>query len=294
LLALALLFVPEVTLLADVPACEGAIVYRSGSEAYAEAVAGIREKEDSLPCMLRYLDLENPAYERWFAGHASNLRFAVAIGIGTYRKTASTNPNLTVIPAIVLHDDLNADENRWGAVYADVPLVTMLENLRGLFPSRLRAALIHKPGHALPDVAALARIRRMGYELRVVDCAGPEKLLAVFSSLKGTTDFVIAEPDPDLYNSATIKPLVLESLSRQLPILGFSATFVRAGALVGVYPDFKDLGRQTGELVARILQNNGSPRADAEVRDVVVMVNTRVARMLGLEPARREGVLVLK
>jgi putative ABC transport system substrate-binding protein len=288
---------PEATLAAASPFCEAAIVYRSGSEAYQEAVAGIRETVGDAPCMLHYIDLENPADEKWLAEHASGLKLAAAVGIGVYQKITSTGSSAAVIPAIVLRADLKTESNRLGAVYADVPLATQLENLKGLFPSRLRVALIHRAGHELPDGAALARIRRLGYELRVVDCAGPEKLLAVFSALKGKTDFVLTEPDQDLYNSATIKPLVLASLSQALPILGFSATFVRAGALVGVYPDFRDLGRQTGTLVARLLESNNldrGPRTETEVREVVVTVNSRIARMLGLEPVRLEGVQVLK
>ena len=294
-LALAAMLLPEATLLAAGPPCEAAILYRSGSEAYEEALAGIRETVPATSCTVHIIDLGNSAYEKWLVGHGPELKLTVAIGIGTYQQVMAANPGIPVIPAIVLREDLKPDLNRAGAVYADVPLATTLESLRGLFPSRLRVALIHRPSHGLPDAAALARIRHLGYELRVVDCAGPEKLLSVFSSLKGSTDFVIAEPDPDLYNNATIKPLVLASLQQRLPILGFSATFVRAGALAGVYPDFKDLGRQTGELLVRLLENKSQgQRTEVEVREVVVTVNERVSRLLGVEPVRRQGVQVMK
>ena len=293
LLALAAILLPEAMPLAAGPSCEAAVVYRAGSEAYDDALAGIRETLPGTSCTVHIIDLGNSAYEKWLANHGSDLRLVVTIGMAAYQQVTAAQPNMPILPAIVLREDLKPDPNRPGAVYADVPLATTLENLRGLFPSRLRVALIHGPGHGLPDAAALARIHHLGYELRVVECPGPEKLLSVFSSLRGNTDFVIAEPDPVLYNSATIKPLVLASLEQRLPILGFSATFVRAGALVGVYPDFKDLGRQTGELLARVLENKNQ-RTQVEVRNVVVTTNERVARLLGTEPARREGVQVLK
>jgi hypothetical protein len=294
-LALAAMLPPEATLLAAGPPCEAAVVYRSGSEAYEEALAGLRETISATSCTVHMIDLGNSAYEKWLGRHGSELKLTAAIGIGTYQQVTASSPGLSVIPAVVLRDDLKPDPSRAGAVYADVPLTTTLERLRGLFPSRLRVALIHRPNHAGPDANALARIRRLGYELRVMECSGPEKLLSVFSSLNGTTDFVIAEPDPSLYNNATIKPLVLASLEQRLPILGFSATFVRAGALAGVYPDFRDLGRQTGELMARLLENkNQNQRTEVEVREVVVTVNERVSRLLGVEPVRRDGVQVMK
>jgi len=90
-----------------------------------------------------------------------------------------------------------------------------------------------------------------------------------------------------------LKPLVLASLDRQLPIVGFSAAFVRAGALAGVYPDFHELGRQTGEAMLRILSGEGR-RSEEGPRKVVLAVNERVARLLGVEPSGRQGVVTLR
>ena len=278
------------------PACEAAVLYRSGSPAYDEAVNGIRAALTDAPCRVRYVDLADAAAEKSLAGSfASGTKVVATVGIGAYDRMKSESGGLNILPALVLRGDLGpgGSARRAGALYADVPLVVILERLRELFPKKSRVGLIHRPSWPVPDAATRDRIRQMGYELRMVECKGPDKLLAAFSSLKGTVDFVIAEPDTELYNSATVKPLVLASLDSRLPIVGFSASFVRAGALLGVYPDFFEAGRQTGEMMSQFMLGKNSG-AEENVRKVKVAVNQQVVRLIGMEPERQEGVEILK
>jgi putative ABC transport system substrate-binding protein len=278
---------------AENPSCEAAVAFRSGSEAYDQAVAGVRETLASPGCRIQYVDAADPAEEKSLPALAAAQKLTIAVGVGTWEKL-SLNGAGRIVAALVLRQDLKTAASRpAGAVYADVPLLTILEKLHDLFPEKLRAALIRRPSWPAIDGATLARARQMGYELRIVECRGPEKLLSSFSTLKGKADVLIAEPDTELYNSATVKPLVLASLEARLPIVGFSPGFVRAGALVGVYPDFRELGRQTGELAAGLLSGK-TQYAEQEVRKVVVAVNPRMVRLLGMEPARQEGTVVLK
>jgi len=106
-------------------------------------------------------------------------------------------------------------------------------------------------------------------------------------------DFLIAVPDAELYNSATVQPLLLASLEQRLPIVGFSAAFVRAGALIGIYPNFRDLGRQTGGFIPKLWAGRNAPIEDG-VRSTVLAINQRVIRLMGLEPKTMEGVVIVK
>ena len=74
--------------------------------------------------------------------------------------------------------------------------------------------------------------------------------------MKGKVDFLLCFPDPDLYNPVTIKPLVMASLEGRLPLVGFSPAFVRAGAAAGIYPDYRETGRQTAEMAQRLLHGD--------------------------------------
>lgn len=293
-LALAGLWAPGAILLAGDTPCDAAVVFRSGSEAYDAAVAGIRQAMAGAACSVQYIDLADPASEKIATALASSQKLVVAVGIGACERFKEAGAGLRLLPSVVLRGDLKAcGARRAGAIYADVPVVTVLEHLHELFPQKLRVGLIHRPSSPALDAGTLARIQQIGYVLSIELCPGPEKLLSAFSSLKGRVDFVIAEPDAELYNNATIKPLVLAAIDARLPIVGFSAGFVRAGALLGVYPDFHDLGCQTGELMQQLLLDKGHA-TETGARKVTVAINPRIARLIGFEVVHTYGVEEIK
>jgi hypothetical protein len=274
--------------------CEGTIVYRSGSEAYEQALSGIREALTGFPCRIQYLDLAGSSDKAPPLLPSQGLVTAVGLTAWERVLTANPSPNSLVLPALVLRDDIKRAPSvrRQGAVFADVPLLATLDKLREYFPGKNRIGWIHQPSWPVPDAATLGRVRQMGFQLTIVDCPGPEKLVTTFAALRGQVDFVIAVPDTGLYNGATVKSLILSSLEQRLPVIGFSSAFVRAGALMGVYPNFQDLGRQTGDLMAAVL--SGKPAREEEVRSPSVAMNQRVMRLMGLEPAHTRGVEVMK
>jgi ABC-type uncharacterized transport system substrate-binding protein len=60
--------------------------------------------------------------------------------------------------------------------------------------------------------------------------------------LKKKIDLVWTVPDPAVFNSSTIKALLIDSLRKEVPVFGFSHSFVRAGAVFGIGIDPKDQG----------------------------------------------------
>jgi ABC transporter substrate binding protein len=293
-LAFASLWAPGAALFAAEAPCEAAVVFRSGSEAYDAAVSGIRQATAAGPCRIQYVDLADPASDKMVAALAISQELVAAVGIGACERFKEAGAGLRLLPALVLRNDLQAcGARRAGAVYADVRLVTVLEHLHELFPQKLRVGLIRRPATPTLDPGTLARVQQLGYRISTEPCSGPDKLLAAFSSLKGRADFVIAEPDAELYNSATIKPLVLAAIDQRLPIVGFSAGFVRAGAMLGVYPDFRDLGCQTGELIEQILLGKGAS-GETGPRKIEMVFNPRIARLIGFAVVHIPGLEEIK
>jgi ABC-type uncharacterized transport system substrate-binding protein len=120
-------------------------------------------------------------------------------------------------------------------------------------------------------------------------------LIRLFLGLRGKTDFVIVLPDSSLYNNTTVSPLIVASLENQLPLVAFSSSFVRAGAAVGIYPDFHDIGAQTAGLAVRYCATQAALPEEGP-RKLTVAVNQRVARLLGLEfkQPKSGGLVVFK
>ena len=125
------------------------------------------------------------------------------------------------------------------------------------------------------------------------ECSRPEDLVKSFLSLKGKADFVVVLPDSSLYNNTTVRPLIQASLESRLPIVGFSSSFVRAGAAVGIYPDFRDIGSQAADVVQKLIAGK-TGMADESPRKLQVAVNQRVLRLLGLNCNETPGLVIFR
>jgi putative ABC transport system substrate-binding protein len=256
------------------------VVCESGVDAYAEALDGV---SSSLPTgTFRVLDVGSGTFEREFAAALESNEPRVVIAVGS-RALAEIRAHHTAVPlvtAMVLH--ASESEPAIRRVDLDIPLAAQLAAMRTLWPGRKRAGIIRDPGQSRYTADALeVCARKEGFVPMVVDCDGPAHLLKAMAALKGKADFVLCFPDADLYNAVTIKPLVLASLEHRLPLVGFSPAFVRAGAAAGIFPDYRDMGRQAAEMALRLLRGE-EHRADESPRKVQVAINQRVTRLLGV------------
>jgi len=277
---------------ADSPAVT--VVGAMAVEAHRSAIDGIRAALSKSALEIRVVDLSRLGAERSRVERFAEpgTRVIVAIGTEALQLVAAQRSNVPVISTMLLR---GASPNKTGGpdgafspvatIVLDVPIPALLARLKQVFPGKTRLGIIRNTNAAGWTAAELEiRAQQQGFTVRVVDCLGAEQLLATFLTLKGQVDFVWCLPDGVLYNSATIKPLILASIENRLPLIGFSESFARAGAAIGVYPDFRDVGVQTGEIVLQIAGGQ-AVRALEGPRKVRLALNQSVLRLIGLRYA---------
>jgi ABC-type uncharacterized transport system substrate-binding protein len=213
-------------------------------------------------------------------------RLIIVLGSEALQVVAAGRPEVPVVSAMILRPPSAASSTGWtpaATISLDVPVSVLLARLKQVFPGKTRLAIIHNAASGAAAPPALpSRLQQEGFTVRVVDITGAEQLLSAFRALKGQTDFVWCLPDGALYNSATLKPLILASIENQLPLIGFSESFARAGAAVAVFPDFRDVGVQTGEVALQLLGGGAAHAVDGP-RKLKIAVNQSVLRLIGLK-----------
>jgi putative tryptophan/tyrosine transport system substrate-binding protein len=306
--ALAVFQLPWRSLLAAEAPRQVVVLFASGVEAYAEAVDGLRSGLGALLQGAVFIDVKGPQAESEIANavRPGSQRLAITVGSEAFTALASHSTDAVTIPTMTLRSDgarVATTLQRAGAVHLDVPVTNLLTELKVMFPRRNRIAMIRNPLREGTEPALAGWAKQQGFALQTVDCSRAEDLVRIFLSLKGKADFVIVLPDSSLYNNTTVTPLIVASLENQLPIVAFSSSFVRAGAAVGIYPDFRDIGAQAASLALRYAAISGtaswptqSAMPDESPRKLQVAVNQRVMRLLGLDykQPRNGGLVVFK
>lgn len=274
----------------------GKIVFvaTSDAEPFTQALEGFRTVFPNAAFIA--LDRKDPLHTHTLpAALAPPLSLVIAAGSDAVEAVALIKTEAPVIATMVLYADKRSSAS-WPqlVVHLDAAPSQIAADVAALFPTKHRIATIWNTAESADSglAAKIAAVyQRAG--VQVVGSKSPEDLLPAFLSLRGKADFVLTRPDGSLYNSTTVKPLILASLEHRLPIIGFSASFVASGAAVGIYPDFRDIGMQTADLAQKFLAGQIKTAYDGP-RTYVIAVNQRVLRLLGLDYTHRPGLVVLR
>jgi len=97
-------------------------------------------------------------------------------------------------------------------------------------------------------------------------------------------DAILVLPDPYMFNRRTIQRLLLASLRRRTPLIAYSESYVKAGALLALFTSPKQIGRQTAEL-AHCMVEACADNAEREYfpKYFSVRANAIVARQFGID-----------
>ena len=272
------------------------ILTTSAVEAFDQGVEGIRARL-SPEARLIVVDLaQKPSdLDRRLGG--KDVRLVIAVGNNALA-AAQRYGTAPVVATMVLKTDVATTHPPWSAVVLDLNLTDTLSGLAHVFPGKTRAGMIRNPAaDSIPEAVLVAEAKAAGMTLKVAESRRPEGLLQALLSLRDQVDFVWCPPEATLFNGTTVQPLIRASLENNLPVAGFSANFVQSGAAAGAYPDYREMGLQTGDLVLKFLR--GASFAPVESpQKIRVAVNARVARLLGIRLPQRAvaeaGIVVME
>lgn len=221
---------------------------------------------------------------------SSDAQLLVTVGVEATRQALALDdprlPILAVLVPRVAFDEMLATARpkagrRVSAVFIDQPLARQLDLIKLAVPRASKLAVIAGPG-ALREperLAALAQSRSLELAVEQVTRSG-EIYPALQRCLRGA-DALLVMPDPDVVNAASAQNVLLTSYRLRVPVLGYSASYVRAGALVGVYSTPEQQGVEAAEWARQALRGQALP-PPRQPRLFDVAVNQQVARALGL------------
>lgn len=201
-----------------------------------------------------------------------------------FAKEANPPPLLAVLVPRLLFDRV-ADPARLkagnlSAVFLDQPATRQIELIRLALPAAINVGVVvgAESKGFVPGLEKAARDR--GLQL-LVSLVGQNGLFPALQSLLVDADLLLAQPDPAVFNSQTVANILTAAYRRQIPMVGFSPAYVKAGALMALYSTPAQIGARGGELARAVMGGRPLP-PPAWPREFTVAVNPDVARSLGL------------
>ena len=167
------------------------------------------------------------------------------------------------------------------AVYLNQPLDRQLDFLQTSVPEGRRIGLLHSPD-PLIDIADLRmQIAKRGGSLAVQEVPSADKLFPSLEKVFAGSDLLLAIADSEIYNSSSIRNILLTGYRNGVPLVGISQSYVNAGALCAIFSTTEQMAGQAGATVILFSRNRklSDPQYPAEF---TIAVNQQVARSMGI------------
>ncbi|MBU1486777.1 ABC transporter substrate-binding protein, partial [bacterium] len=159
---------------------------------------------------------------------------------------------LPVVFSMVLDPGMIVGPNITG-VSLDIPAGMKLKEVKRILPDIKRIGLIYSPG-TISKYREISQVcRELDLQLITRKIDDRKDLPGALKGISRQIDCFLMIPDPKIYFPKSVEHLLLESLRRKFPVIGLSSFYTKAGALISFDCDYKDLGRQAGEITLKIL-----------------------------------------
>jgi ABC-type uncharacterized transport system substrate-binding protein len=221
---------------------------------------------------------------------AGTPRLLVALGALAAQTVAKTDPRYPVLCALlprtsyesVLQETGQRSSAQFSALYLDQPLSRQLELIRLALPAAKNVGVLW--GQESKSKESVLKALAATKQLTLVEgrVSGDGLLFPQLKKVLADADVLLAQADQQVFNPQTIQNILLASFRAQVPMVGFSPAYVRAGALIAVFSTPEQIGRQSAALAKDVLQGKGLPATPIYPSSFSVMVNDHVARSLGL------------
>ncbi|MBL8446657.1 MAG: hypothetical protein JNJ44_04505 [Zoogloeaceae bacterium] len=262
------------------------VVSESGG-AYDEAAEAFRAELQRLAP--RQTVVVNPVGN---LGSMAEYQLIVTLGSQAARSVAAMGQRPPTIHSLVpkaTYDRMaGLKDGRDTAVLLDQPATRQIDLIRVALPGFGRIALLEggESRELVGQLAEAARERKFAVQREVV--MRDNDIFTALQRVLSDPAALIATPDTTVFNGYSIQNIMLTAYRQRSPVLGFSASYVRAGAVLGLYSTPAQIGRQTAELARAALGGQPLPPPQ-NPRYFEISTNPQVARSIGIfleEPAQ--------
>lgn len=216
----------------------------------------------------------------------------VAVGVrAAYRAAEKTALPLlaTMIPSNIYANLQGPRHGQTSAIYLDQSWARQAALLSAVMPERQKIGVLYS---APQDMSMLRGELAVHHATLIArHLRSKDTLFSDLDELLIDSDVLLAVPDSEIYNSNSIRNILLSSYRRGIPLVGFSQAYVKAGALCAIFSTPEQLAAQAAAMTVSFFRTGKLPDAQFPAK-YSIAVNQEVARTLGLTLQSGEALLL--
>ncbi len=266
----------------------------SSSEIYTEVVSTVKsairlscqQSQHNICTDLRFLTMSLDSEKTMIHDSSLTADVIVTMGQSAAEYLAEQKIDKPVINSLIQKEYFDAlgyvhKTRKTTSTYIDQPPERVFKLAKTILGNDLVVGVLLGPGTQNHQKQYMDIFDSAGVDHQIAVIHSEDSIGPVLSGLLNKITVLLTVPDPFLYNRKTIFNILLASYNSHVPVIGYSASYVKAGALSAVYSSPEDIGKNIAEMVFDFIKNNNLP-TPSYPKHFSVSVNQTVAHSLGL------------
>lgn len=266
------------------------IVSETGGS-YSEYYDALRENLRNSNVTLNILDATQPVPQ-------SSL--IIAVGMKAANLVANSNAQrvLNVMIPKSGHKKIIRDYPKrdnpplFASIYLDQTIERQLSLIAAAFPERHRIGVLYDATPPDELIQLREKMHEYGLTLHEQDVSRNSSVFDTLQKILQQSDILLALPVPSVYNSSTLRNILVSTYQAEIPLVGFSSAYVKAGAICAVFSSPAQFASQTSLVIQKYLETGALPPSQYP-KFYDIAVNERVAQSLKINIKSTDEILRL-
>ncbi|HUK55251.1 MAG TPA: ABC transporter substrate-binding protein [Nitrospiria bacterium] len=195
------------------------------------------------------------------------------------------------LPGIPLVYCLVIDPNQYGlqngnviGIGLEIPVQSQFKTFITVAPALKRIGVLYDPTKTSGLIrSAEDEARRLKLELVKSEVRTSDEIPGAIQKLLPQIQGLWMVPDSTVITNDSFQFILLETLEKGVPFMAFSDSFVKAGALLALSPDYTAIGKQSSALVDQVIRSGVPDQGKVIYPETArLTINLKTARILGL------------
>ena len=215
----------------------------------------------------------------------SRTKLILAVGSPALRFAVDKFTDIPVVFSVVVDPSgVIGDEKSVRGATLQVSPKAQFEAMLQIAPHAKRLGVVYDPSKTGPLIEEAANdARELGLELVSREVSSTADVAAAWKEIQDSIDALWMVPDTTTVTDQSFQYMLTISSKRNLPLMAISGKYVSKGALLALTADYRDVGRQAGEIANRVLRGADPSRIrSTTVRSPKLVLNLRTAELIGL------------
>jgi putative ABC transport system substrate-binding protein len=169
-------------------------------------------------------------------------------------------------------------------VYLDIPVDAQISVIKRLFPKARRVGVIYSMENEKKIAESSKIAQKFGLDIEAQKAFEPKEIPHALELAGKNADVLWGLMDKVVLAPETAKQILLFSLRNELPFIGPSENWAKAGAAAAFSWNFEDLGVQCAEILLKLIKGaKTSEIAPVSPRKIEYALNLKTADQMKIE-----------